>query len=119
NDDVRTAAAIVRSVEVAADHRDNAQDAEVRRRDSLTFEPLGLVAARQRRLPRLEDRKRFERSVALRQPAVHAERAADRRAVLCELAACRDPAGIRIRERLEQDRIDRAEYRGRRADAEP
>jgi hypothetical protein len=118
NHDVRPIPAIVGRLEAASNRRPDAQHVEERSADALTLEPLRLHSTEQGREPRFHHRERLERAAPCHQLAVGAEGDVQRRGVAADVRDCRDPARVRVGQRLEQDGIHRAEDRGRRADPE-
>ena len=106
-----TLEAVVGWQEIPAQDRRDAQRAEITGAHTLPIEAFGLGRAGyadRRRLPRLHYRHRLERTAARCQLAI---------SVKCHVAAYaleaipdhHDPASLRIWQRLEQDRVDRAE----------
>src|SRR5262245_33210816 len=114
----RAIGTVVGSIEALSDRRRRAQHTEVARAHALTIESLGLGPAGQRRLPGSHHRERFEGTTPLPQLAVCAEGYFLPRAAGAVVPNRREPVGMRKWERLEQNRIHRAEDRRAGADAQ-
>ena len=115
--DVRSVRSIVVHLEVTANEWRHAQRAEKVGADPLTGEPLRLAVSNHRRLPRFERGDRLEHPAPLRELAIRAERHISRLALRAGIRDHRDALGVRVRQRFEQDWIDRAEDRRGCADA--
>jgi hypothetical protein len=118
DDDARTTQLIVVRGEITAERRTDAQCAEVARRDELTDELLGVLHIGERGSPVVDRGDRHNRVHARRKLA---EGPISRRNEAAARAAVGDgdqPIAIRVWQRGEQNRIDRAEYRSRGANAE-
>jgi hypothetical protein len=87
--------------QVAPERRLHAQHAEVARAHALTVESLGLGRPSHRRLPGPHHGERVEGAAPLDQLAVRAERDVQAGAVGAPVPDRHDPAGVRVRQRLE------------------
>ena len=117
--DVGTVDAIVGRLKVAPQRRLDAEHLEVAGAHSLPVEALRLHALGERGQPGLHHRKGNERSAALDELTVGPERHAGGRPIAAHVPNRRDALGMRIRQRIQQDGFDGAEYRRDGADAQP
>ena len=114
---VRAAKAVIAGLEVAADRRRHAEHAEIAGTYALAVEALRLRLSGHRRLPRLEHRDRLKRMTARGHLAIGVE--SDLRALsLIDVPDHHDAFGLRIGQGLEHDRIQSAEHRCTRSQAE-
>ena len=109
---------IVRGLEVSSPRRRHTQRSEVVGAYSLAIEPFRLICARKSGLPRLHYGDRVEGTAPLLQFAKGMEGLGDAGTVVSCIPEHDDPAGLRVRQRLEQDWIDCAKDGRRSADAE-
>ena len=109
---------IVGHLEVPPQRRRHAQYMEVARAHALPLETFRLVRSGHGRLPGFELGDRVERAIPFRESAIHAERSSVARPVAARLHDNRDPVGMRVRRRLEQNGVHRTEYRGASADSQ-
>jgi hypothetical protein len=108
---------VVRRLEILPQRWRDTQHAEVARAHALSLEPLRLARASHARLPGLHHRNRIEGPAPLRHFAIGVERHVVAGAVE-DVPQHHDPAGMRIGQRIEQNRLHRAEDGRARSDAE-
>src|SRR5260370_42553683 len=91
---------------------------EIRRGDALSVQSLGLGRSRQCRLPWLENGEGLEQAAARGELAIGAESLGTARSIgACVRDSC-DALRMRVRKRLEQNRVRSTENRCSRADAQ-
>src|SRR5208282_5591544 len=109
---------IVGSLHVSSERRRHAKRSEVAGADLLSIDTFRLIRSSEGRLPWLHYSDCVKRATPLRQFAISVEGLGDAGAVFRGIPDHHDPAGMRIGQRLEQDRVHRAENRRAGSDAE-
>src|SRR5262245_46095373 len=113
--DVGSAGPIVRRLEQSPQRRRHTQNIEISRTDALTFDAFRMAGSRHSRLPGLVCRHPLERTSTLRKFSIHPERALVARPITTDFPNGGKPISSRVRQRLEQDGIQRAENSRRTA----